>query len=77
MSENKSNASEETSQEGTMPVQAFTTPVIPPTDNRLRQGRPRRVMAAKPPELTEAAGAAQGGISPTAKPTESPSGVAH
>ncbi len=64
MSKNKPDASEETFQEDTTPVQAFSTPVIPAdlgTEIRLRQGRPLRAAPAKPHESAEVAGAAQAG----------------
>jgi hypothetical protein len=53
VSENKTDASEETFQEGMTPVQAFTTRVMPadlPSESRLRRGRPPRgaAMAAQP-----------------------------
>ena len=68
MSENKTDASEENFREGTTPVQAFTTPVVSPTESRVRLGRPQRVVAAKPPEPAGAASAVPGGITPTTKP---------
>jgi hypothetical protein len=63
MSENKPHPSEETLQVGVTPVQAFSTPVIRPDQEnppRLRQGRPRRVIPAKPPE-SQVGDAAQAG----------------
>jgi hypothetical protein len=70
MSNNKPDASEETSQEGVTPVQAFSTPVIPAdpkNEVRLRQGRPPRVVPAKPAEPPGVTGAVQAGTQPTAK----------
>ncbi|HBI43996.1 MAG TPA: hypothetical protein DDY78_14270 [Planctomycetales bacterium] len=64
MSKNKPDASEQTFQEGTTPVQAFSTPVIPADPEnglRLRQGRPPRAVPAKPLESAGVAGAAQAG----------------
>jgi hypothetical protein len=46
-------SSEEIFQEGTTPVQAFYTPVVPAdhgTETRLRQGRPPRASRVQPPE---------------------------
>jgi hypothetical protein len=71
MSENKPDATEETFLEDTTSVHAFTTPVVPATESRLRQGRPLCVAHVKPPESTGVTGAVQGGIPPTAKPAES------
>ncbi len=64
MSKNKPDASKEAFQENATPVQAFTTPVLPAdpeNENRSRQGRPRRVAPAKPPESAGIAGAAKSG----------------
>jgi hypothetical protein len=47
------DSSKETFQEGTTPVQAFSTPVVPAVPairGRVRQGRPPRVAPAKPTE---------------------------
>jgi hypothetical protein len=64
MSKNKPDVSEETFQEDTTPVQAFSTPVIaadPENEIRLRQGRPPRAVPAKAPESAGIMGAAQAG----------------
>lgn len=64
MSENKPDSSEETFQESTTPVQAFSTPVVPAglgTEIRLRRGRPPRAIAPKPNESAGVAGAAPAG----------------
>ncbi len=58
------DACEDTFQEGTTPVQAFSTPVVPAgseNEIRLRQGRPPRAGAAKLHESAGIAGAAQAG----------------
>jgi hypothetical protein len=62
MSKSKPDLSEETLQVGVTPVQAFSTPVIRPDQEnppQLRQGRPGRVIPAKPPQSVEIGGDAQ------------------
>jgi hypothetical protein len=70
MSENQHQASAETSQEGMMPVQAFTTGVLPAglgAEIRLRHGRPQRVLPAKSGASAANAGTAQGEAQPPAE----------
>lgn len=63
MNDNIPDPSAETYQEGTSPVQVFSSPVVPgaETANRLRLGRPLRIAPAKPPESQEIAGDARVG----------------
>jgi hypothetical protein len=56
--DNIPDPTEETYQEGTSPVQVFSSPVVPgaETPNRIRLGRPLRVAPATPQESKERAG---------------------
>jgi len=70
MTKQKPETSEETFQEGTTPVQAFSTPVVPAgvgTEIGLRQGRPTRRPLGNPCESAEIASPAQAGTQPTAE----------
>jgi len=72
VSENNPDTSAETFQVNTTPVQAFTTPVVPPDSViRIRQGRPSRVAPAKSRESGEVAGIAQVVPLPSAEPAKS------
>ena len=64
MSEHKADVSEENYQEGVTSVQSFSTPVVPGTESKLRQGRPPRATPAKPCELPEVASTTEAGTQP-------------